>query len=61
MVSQYMNINEVKFCCSFSITAIIVQEIYISSSALFAFLVRWHASAASLPPDDVPLAQLVCP
>jgi hypothetical protein len=30
-------------------------------SALFTFLVRWHASVVSFPPSDVILAQLVCP
>jgi hypothetical protein len=33
----------------------------VSSSALFTLLVRWHASAVSLPPGDVILAQLACP
>ncbi len=33
----------------------------VNSSALFTFLVGWHASAVSLPPGDVIFAQLVCP
>jgi len=36
-------------------------ERYVSYSALFTFLVRWHASSGSLPPSDVILAQLACP
>jgi hypothetical protein len=35
-------------------------EIEVSYSALFTFLVRWHASAVILPPGDVILAQLAC-
>jgi hypothetical protein len=30
-------------------------------TALFTFLVGWHASAVSLPPSDVILAQLAYP
>jgi hypothetical protein len=30
-------------------------------SALFTFLVGWHASEVSLAPGDVILAQLACP
>ncbi len=33
----------------------------VSYSALFTFLVGWHASIVSLPPGDVILAQLACP
>jgi hypothetical protein len=33
----------------------------VSYSAGFTFLVMWHASAVSLPPGDVILAQLACP
>ncbi len=36
-------------------------ERWVRFSALFTFLVGWHASAASLPPRDVILAQLACP
>ena len=36
-------------------------ETWFSSWALFTFLVGWHASAVSLPPGDVTLAQLACP
>ncbi len=36
-------------------------ERLVSYSALFTFLVRWHASAVSSPPGDVILAQLACP
>jgi hypothetical protein len=30
-------------------------------SAMFTYLVSWHASAVSFPPIDVILAQLACP
>ncbi len=30
-------------------------------SALFTYLVGWHAGAVSIPPSDVTLAQLACP
>ncbi len=30
-------------------------------SALFTFLVGWHTSAVSVPPNDVTLAKLACP
>jgi hypothetical protein len=30
-------------------------------SALFTYLVGWHAGAVSFPPSDVILALLVCP
>jgi hypothetical protein len=32
-----------------------------NSSDLFTLLVRWHASAVSLPPSDAMLAELTCP
>jgi hypothetical protein len=30
-------------------------------SALFTYLVGWHAGAVSLPPGDITLTQLACP
>ena len=33
----------------------------VGCSALFTLLVSWHASAVSLPPSDVILAELACP
>jgi hypothetical protein len=36
-------------------------ERVVSYSALFTFLVGWHASAVCLPPGFVILAQLACP
>jgi hypothetical protein len=32
-----------------------------SYSALFSFLVKWHASAVSLPPGHIILAELAYP
>jgi hypothetical protein len=34
---------------------------YVGSSALFTFVVGWHASAVSLPSGDVIVAQLASP
>jgi hypothetical protein len=36
-------------------------ERWVSYSALFTFLVGWHASAVTLPQGDIILAQLACP
>jgi hypothetical protein len=36
-------------------------ERYVSSGALFAFLVRWHASTVNLHPSDSIFAKLACP
>jgi hypothetical protein len=35
-------------------------ERWVHYSALFTYLLRWHASAASLPPSDI-ISQLACP
>jgi hypothetical protein len=45
---------------TFSVVPSVFVERYVSSSALFTFLVQLHASAVSLPPADVILAQLGC-
>ncbi len=42
-----------KFCSIF-------VERKVHYSALFTSLVGWHANAVSLPPSDIPLAQLAC-
>jgi hypothetical protein len=36
-------------------------ERYVSYSALFTYLVRWHAGVVSLPPAEIIFAQLACP
>jgi hypothetical protein len=44
----------------FMVKAMFIERL-VSYSALFTSLVGWHASAASLPQDDIIFAQLACP